>query len=558
MNIATDSATFREMRRRANRLRGSALAGAIVIGFVGQVSLAGMPQGVNVNVAGTLSIAATGDPLSGPTNFRFILFDLPIGGSPIATLDVNDVQVAADGKFNTVVDFGSVDFSDNLYLQIEVDVTQTGSYSGTGDRRILGGAPRTGFALVANNLQWPISATVESDQVGLALFYDGASQVILANNSDSSSTSSAIEGGTNGSGAGVKGKNTGTGAGVEGEVDNQQSLAPAIRGTSNGSGCAMEVVNTGLGMAATFSCASALPSAYIENTGTGGGATISCTSTDYALYVENNGAGKSIKAQDGMDVMGRTTMVHGQGFQRTLEVQNTSANGTALLAYNQNGGTGGFFSSIGGTGCTVDATGATSTALHCFTSLGQCANFETTGATNAQSSIIVDHAGTGACIEANASGTGAALIANGHIGIDKSNPSHPIDHVSGAHLTNGGVFTNASSRALKENFTPVNARDVLAAVRQLPISRWNYRVEESSVQHMGPVAEDFSHAFGLGGGDRSIGTVDADGVALAAIQGLGELLDEKDRQIAELTARLAALEAAVRTVSTTHGSTTSR
>ena len=57
---------------------------------------------------------------------------------------------------------------------------------------------------------------------------------------------------------------------------------------------------------------------------------------------------------------------------------------------------------------------------------------------------------------------------------------------------------------------------------------------------MGPVAEDFKDAFGLAGDGRSIGTVDADGVALAAIQGLNQKLEAEN---ATLRARLDALEA---------------
>jgi hypothetical protein len=56
------------------------------------------------------------------------------------------------------------------------------------------------------------------------------------------------------------------------------------------------------------------------------------------------------------------------------------------------------------------------------------------------------------------------------------------------------------------------------------------------VIHIGPTAQDFHAAFGLGSDDETIGTVDADGVALAAIQGL-----DQDNQ--DLKARVAELEA---------------
>jgi hypothetical protein len=62
------------------------------------------------------------------------------------------------------------------------------------------------------------------------------------------------------------------------------------------------------------------------------------------------------------------------------------------------------------------------------------------------------------------------------------------------------------------------------------------------VRHLGPVAQDFRAAFGLGRNDTTITTVDADGVALAAIQGLNQKLIEsnleKEAQINRLEQRV--------------------
>ena len=79
------------------------------------------------------------------------------------------------------------------------------------------------------------------------------------------------------------------------------------------------------------------------------------------------------------------------------------------------------------------------------------------------------------------------------------------------------ALNQTSDRNAKENFTPVDAREVLNKVLALPVSRWNYK-EDKTQQHLGPMAQDFRAAFGLGPNDTSIATVDADGVALAAIQ----------------------------------------
>ncbi len=113
----------------------------------------------------------------------------------------------------------------------------------------------------------------------------------------------------------------------------------------------------------------------------------------------------------------------------------------------------------------------------------------------------------------------------------------------------GGSWSSISDRTLKDNFSPASAREVLAKLVAVPITVWNYKAQDYSMPHMGPMAQDFYAAFALGEDDKHISTVDADGVALAAIQGLHEMLREKDAEItaikkqnANLQERLSALE----------------
>lgn len=114
---------------------------------------------------------------------------------------------------------------------------------------------------------------------------------------------------------------------------------------------------------------------------------------------------------------------------------------------------------------------------------------------------------------------------------------------AGAALAAGsGTWSSTSDRSLKENFSGVDGREVLAKVAGLPIQTWNYIAQGSQVRHIGPTAQDFYAAFSVGEDDLHIAAVDADGVALAAIQGLNEILREKETQIEALEARLAALE----------------
>jgi hypothetical protein len=120
-----------------------------------------------------------------------------------------------------------------------------------------------------------------------------------------------------------------------------------------------------------------------------------------------------------------------------------------------------------------------------------------------------------------------------YVYIGDLNAGNTIAVWNGAVLTDGGAWTNNSDRALKADFTAVDAQAVLAKVAQLPIEEWSYRAEDGQ-RHLGPVAQDFYAAFGLGADDKHITTVDEGGVALAAIKGLNAKVEEQQREIAEL------------------------
>ena len=83
---------------------------------------------------------------------------------------------------------------------------------------------------------------------------------------------------------------------------------------------------------------------------------------------------------------------------------------------------------------------------------------------------------------------------------------------------------------------------------EIPLYLWNAKGADPNVRHLGPTAQDFMAAFSLGNSDKMIGMQDADGIALAAIQGLHQLLREKDREIASLKERSDMMERKLRAV----------
>jgi len=97
-----------------------------------------------------------------------------------------------------------------------------------------------------------------------------------------------------------------------------------------------------------------------------------------------------------------------------------------------------------------------------------------------------------------------------------------------------------SDRNAKEQFKPINGREVLDKVARLPISEWQYKAQ-GDARHIGPMAQDFHEAFTLGHDEKHISMVDESGVALAAIQGLNEKLDEKTQEVEALKRSVAAL-----------------
>ena len=119
------------------------------------------------------------------------------------------------------------------------------------------------------------------------------------------------------------------------------------------------------------------------------------------------------------------------------------------------------------------------------------------------------------------------------------------DLSTGVRLAKGGtswIGFSTSDKSLKRDIQTVDVREVLFKLSQIPISRWSYTSEDPRIQHMGAMSQDFYAAFGLGEDDKHIYTVDADGVALAAIQGLYDLVREKEARIAEQERRIDELE----------------
>ena len=165
---------------------------------------------------------------------------------------------------------------------------------------------------------------------------------------------------------------------------------------------------------------------------------------------------------------------------------------------------------------------------------------------DADADDFVDNSiGIGANVQVTADNIAVIGDEINRIGIGKNPAGGEIMsfHLTSANLSIGGVWTNASDRNIKENIKAVKGAEILQKLRNLPITEWSYKASENNVRHIGPMAQDFYAAFGLGANDKTVSTIDPAGVALVVIQELDKKQRELDEKVAELEGLKTELEA---------------
>jgi hypothetical protein len=111
----------------------------------------------------------------------------------------------------------------------------------------------------------------------------------------------------------------------------------------------------------------------------------------------------------------------------------------------------------------------------------------------------------------------------------------------------GTSWAVMSDRNTKTDITPLDHKQILSKLAELPVTGWSY-TSAPSERHFGPMAQDFHASFQLGNDDLRISTIDADGVALAALKGLIAELKSRQQRSAEQARRLADLESELDTL----------
>jgi len=121
----------------------------------------------------------------------------------------------------------------------------------------------------------------------------------------------------------------------------------------------------------------------------------------------------------------------------------------------------------------------------------------------------------------------------GNVGIGTTSPSHPLQMASGAHVTSGGVWTDASSREYKENIRALSSAEALAALSELEPSRFNYKADPGEEQ-VGFIAEDVP---------ALVATKDRKGLSpMDIVAVLAKVVQEQQKTLAQLQEEVNALK----------------
>jgi hypothetical protein len=218
----------------------------------------------------------------------------------------------------------------------------------------------------------------------------------------------------------------------------------------------------------------------------------------------------------------------------TTGINNTAFGSTSLSQLK----TGNYNTAVGGGALNTNIAGNNNTGI------GYYADLTTDGINNA---IVIGY--NAKVASSNTVAIGNADVSKWVFGISNTTNSgyalqvgSTTNNGNGAFLTNGGVWTNASSRDFKEGFEDVDGVSLLNKIDSLNITKWRYK--GTNELHIGPIAEEFKQLFQLGvqDDDKHISTIDASGVALKAVQVLRRELAEKEKEIRDLKQQVNSLK----------------
>ena len=491
-----------------------------------------------------------GAPASGSYDLKFTLFPTNQFGVPLGSVLTNIAVPVNNGLFTTTLDFGGGIFNGtNLWLDVSVRTNGNGIFAELIPRQPLTPTP---YAITAGSLAGVLNNNFIRGGAALATIGGGSNNVIQAganysvisaghdNFIGSGAVSATVGGGSfnlvTADDAIVAGGEdnfaSGSWAAIGGGYENIASnlFATVGGGTVNTSGGRAATVGGGEGNVASGDW-STVAGGY-NNIASGNEATVGGGSFNLASGADSFAAGFEARATNAGAFVWADSQNATFSSTATNQFLIRAAGGVGINMNNPNGASfyvqgnrsgGSFNNSVGFFENTSTTTGLAGS--------GPALRVVCDGGSGPAGALSVSANGTGPIAEFGNGLSFVASIAN-----------------DGTIISKGVALT--SDRNAKENFAPLDGMTVLAKVISIPMTEWNYKDDAVGTRHIGPMAQDFHAAFDLNGADnKHISVIDEGGVALAAIQGLNQKVEEqraelnrKEAEINELKKRLDEVE----------------
>ncbi|MGH7950451.1 MAG: tail fiber domain-containing protein [Limisphaerales bacterium] len=540
-----------------------------------------------------------GAPANGTYDFRFQLYDTNAPGNPAALVAgpvTNSAVAVSNGLFTTTIDFGAgvFDGSTNVWLQIGVQTNGASGWAALSPRQQITPAPYailagsvSGLSIQQNADGAPnviegssgnfVAGGVEGATIGGggAVDYEGDTNTVTADfgtvGGGEDNTAASIRATVAGGSANVADGDTATvGGGFRNHADGgHATIGGGDDNTASGPSSMVGggAYNNANNDSATVSGGNNNNAGGIAATVSGGSqnsasADISTVVGGYANSASGSGAfvggGGAITQQGGIIEQSGQNIASGEVSVVVGGLGNQATNDYATVPGGENNIAGGQYSFAAGQQAQALNDGAFVWADSQNATFSSTANDQFL--IRAQGGVGINTASPHSALTVSGVTTftnaGTSLtITPGQLNGTAMNNAVTLDivgvtgklgiwddlMVSGSVYANGVLLT--SDRNAKEDFESVNPETVLAKVSSLPITEWNYKTDAATQKHIGPMAQDFHAAFDLNGkDDKHISVIDEGGVALAAIQGLNQKLNEKDAEIQDLKQRLDRLE----------------
>jgi len=472
-----------------------------------------------------------GAPANGTYNLSFSLFNTNTTGVAMAGPVTNNLVTVSNGLFTTTIDFGATAFlAPNSWLEIAVRTNGASNFSTLTPRQQITPTP---YAITAGALAGVTALNVivsnENATIG------GGS------NNQANALSTTIGGGTRNQ---ANGNYSTIGGGVLNVTGtNYATVAGGGANTASGWGA---TVSGGQGNSALNDYATV--SGGTGNSASGYASFIPGGESNLADGYDSFAAGVSARATNGACFVWNDNSA-GPYYSSGIRQFRVHASGGIFLDGNVNTSSGGL---------------TVATDMHMGTSSADYRHFSIGGGNSygylygsypglgdgihMGYNYYYDAAGNGQLIH---SGGGTSRISAGYGGIQLATgdvnaaPTVRLNITPTIVQVENATFNNSSDRNIKQDFTAINPLQMLNKVLELPVSEWSYKFDPAT-RHIGPVAQDFYSVFNVGTDDKHIAPIDEGGIALAAIKGLNQKLEEKDAEIEKLTARVEELEKAIK------------